>query len=137
MSMLKATVCLPLFGCKKRATLHQIHICWSIKIVDGLSWLYDCSLIITCNPSGNLHLNITSRQYSKTTFDLIEPFVFEWVAKYRGSISAEHGLGLKKREYIHHSKTPSAVALMAAMKKTIDPKGIMNPYKVLPESILR
>ncbi|KAI8795740.1 D-2-hydroxyglutarate dehydrogenase, mitochondrial-like isoform X1 [Biomphalaria glabrata] len=86
---------------------------------------------------GNLHLNITSRQYSKTTFDLIEPFVFEWVAKYRGSISAEHGLGLKKREYIHHSKTPSAVALMAAVKKTIDPKGIMNPYKVLPESILR
>ncbi|KAH9514186.1 D-2-hydroxyglutarate dehydrogenase, mitochondrial [Bulinus truncatus] len=86
---------------------------------------------------GNLHLNVTSREYNQTTMDLIEPFIYEWVARHRGSISAEHGLGFKKRDYIHHSKTTSAVSLMAAVKRTIDPKGIMNPYKVLPESFTK
>ncbi|CAL1529799.1 unnamed protein product [Lymnaea stagnalis] len=84
---------------------------------------------------GNLHLNITSKDYSKATMELIEPYVFDWVAEHRGSVSAEHGLGFKKRNYIYHSKTLPAVALMATLKKAIDPKGIMNPYKVLPEII--
>ena len=66
---------------------------------------------------------------------LIEPFIYDWVARHRGSVSAEHGLGLKKRQFIYHSKTPSAVALMATIKKAVDPRGIMNPYKVLPENI--
>ena len=65
--------------------------------------------------------------------NLIEPFIYDWVSKQKGSISAEHGLGFKKREFIYHSKSPAAVNLMATIKKALDPKGIMNPYKVLPE----
>ncbi|RUS80053.1 hypothetical protein EGW08_012170 [Elysia chlorotica] len=82
---------------------------------------------------GNLHLNFTTAEYCPATMALIEPFIYDWVAKHRGSISAEHGLGFKKRQFIYHSKTPSAVALMATIKKAVDPRGIMNPYKVLPE----
>ncbi|KAK7094001.1 D-2-hydroxyglutarate dehydrogenase, mitochondrial-like [Littorina saxatilis] len=81
---------------------------------------------------GNLHLNVTSSEYSQHTMDLIEPFIYDWVANYKGSISAEHGLGFKKRDFIYHSKSPSAVALMKQIKNLIDPKGIMNPYKLLP-----
>ena len=66
---------------------------------------------------------------------LIEPFLYDWVAQHRGSVSAEHGLGLKKRQFIYHSKTPSAVSLMATIKRAVDPQGIMNPYKVLPQVI--
>ncbi|KAK6150607.1 hypothetical protein DH2020_015539 [Rehmannia glutinosa] len=53
-----------------------------------------------------------------------------------GSISAEHGLGLMKANKIHYSKSAETVQLMAAIKKLLDPNGILNPYKVLPTSIL-
>jgi D-2-hydroxyglutarate dehydrogenase len=41
----------------------------------------------------------------------IEPFVYEWTAGHRGSISAEHGLGQMKAEKIHYSKSPEAVSI--------------------------
>lgn len=81
---------------------------------------------------GNLHLNFTTPDYSEEVLNLIEPYVYEWTANHRGSISAEHGLGFKKANYIHYSKSPSSVALMKGIKQLLDPKGILNPYKVLP-----
>jgi D-2-hydroxyglutarate dehydrogenase len=66
---------------------------------------------------------------------LIEPYVYEWTSKHRGSISAEHGLGVMKANEIFYSKSPETVALMASIKKLLDPKGILNPYKVLPHSL--
>ncbi|MEQ2196732.1 D-2-hydroxyglutarate dehydrogenase, mitochondrial [Xenoophorus captivus] len=65
----------------------------------------------------------------------IEPFVYEWTARFNGSISAEHGLGLKKRNYIYYSKSGPAVALMGNIKTLLDPKGILNPYKTLPDDL--
>lgn len=82
---------------------------------------------------GNIHLNITSEQYDKHVVQQIEPFVYEWVAKHRGSISAEHGLGFKKKDYISYSKPVAAISLMRQMKKIFDPNNILNPYKVLPD----
>jgi len=82
---------------------------------------------------GNMHLNITTPQYSQEVMDGIEPFLYEWTSSHRGSISAEHGLGFKKRNFIHFSKSDSAVFLMKQIKQVFDPKGIMNPYKVLPD----
>ncbi|XP_076829623.1 D-2-hydroxyglutarate dehydrogenase, mitochondrial isoform X2 [Brachyhypopomus gauderio] len=82
---------------------------------------------------GNLHLNITSPSEDAGLLAAIEPYVYEWAARYRGSISAEHGLGLKKRNFIHYSKEPNAVALMGDLKAMLDPKGILNPYKTLPD----
>lgn len=64
--------------------------------------------------------------------DLLEPFLYDWVANHRGSISAEHGLGFKKRDFIYHSKSESAVRTMNQMKQVLDPNGILNPYKLLP-----
>ncbi|KAK6150619.1 hypothetical protein DH2020_015551 [Rehmannia glutinosa] len=85
---------------------------------------------------GNLHLNISTRQYNDSILSKIEPFVYEWTSEQRGSISAEHGLGLMKANKIHYSKSAETVQLMAAIKKLLDPNGILNPYKVLPTSIL-
>uniref|UniRef100_A0A0D9WWC1 Probable D-2-hydroxyglutarate dehydrogenase, mitochondrial n=1 Tax=Leersia perrieri TaxID=77586 RepID=A0A0D9WWC1_9ORYZ len=79
---------------------------------------------------GNLHLNIVSTKYSDEMLAQIEPFVYEWTSKQRGSISAEHGLGLMKAEKIHYSKSSEAVQLMASIKKLFDPNSILNPYKV-------
>ena len=82
---------------------------------------------------GNLHLAISTRHsaHSPEIRSKIEPFVFEWTAKQGGSISAEHGLGLKLPDNIWYSKSTSAVEWMRRMKRLFDPKGILNPYKVL------
>ncbi|XP_014007355.1 D-2-hydroxyglutarate dehydrogenase, mitochondrial isoform X2 [Salmo salar] len=84
---------------------------------------------------GNLHLNITSPTKDPDLLASIEPFVYEWTARFQGSISAEHGLGLKKRNYIYYSKANLAVALMGNIKTMLDPKGILNPYKTLPDNL--
>ena len=62
----------------------------------------------------------------------IEPFVYEWTRDARGSISAEHGLGLMKAAAIGYSKSPEAIAIMRQLKQVFDPQGILNPHKVLP-----
>ena len=57
--------------------------------------------------------------------------VHEIVAKFGGSISAEHGIGQLKRDLLPQVKDPVALELMRAIKRTLDPKGILNPGKVL------
>ncbi|CAL8274529.1 unnamed protein product [Merluccius merluccius] len=85
---------------------------------------------------GNLHLNVTSPARDPALLAAIEPFVYEWTAGCRGSVSAEHGLGLKKRNFIYYSKPRAAVGLMGDIKTLLDPKGILNPYKTLPDDLL-
>ena len=82
---------------------------------------------------GNLHLNVSSPAgYDAALERVLEPFVYEWTAARRGSVSAEHGVGAMKPGELRHSKPPEAVALMRGIKRLMDPKGILNPYKVLP-----
>ncbi|TYZ66039.1 hypothetical protein PybrP1_003662 [[Pythium] brassicae (nom. inval.)] len=75
----------------------------------------------------NAHLNV--RHWRTTTRRLARP-----CPKYRGSISAEHGVGVHKPSYLHLTKSSSAIALMVQLKTLLDPNGILNPYKVLPSS---
>lgn len=82
---------------------------------------------------GNLHLNICTPQFDKSVFADIEPYIYEWTASKRGSISAEHGLGVMKPEFLHFSKPRPVVDIMRKMKYILDPNGILNPYKVLPK----
>ncbi|KAK8138855.1 hypothetical protein PG984_002235 [Apiospora sp. TS-2023a] len=77
----------------------------------------------------NLHLNVAVRRYDKRVEQVLEPFVYEWIAKVNGSISAEHGLGLAKKNYIGYSRSETMVKLMKQIKNLYDPNGIMNPYK--------
>lgn len=79
-----------------------------------------------------MHLNITSPTYSESFIKQIEPFVYQWTSEHRGSISAEHGLGVMKAPYLHYSKSPESIELMRRIKNLFDPKGILNPYKFLP-----
>lgn len=81
----------------------------------------------------NLHLNVTSKKYNEKIFNLLEPFLYEWTKENHGSISAEHGLGLKKKNYIYYSKTKENVEYMKKLKKLFDPKLLLNPYKTLPD----
>eukprot|EP00842_Homolaphlyctis_polyrhiza_P005911 jgi/Hompol1/6320/HPOL_001079-RA len=82
---------------------------------------------------GNLHLNIMASAWSREIESAIEPYVYQLVSESQGSISAEHGLGLAKSKYISYSKSVEAIELMRRTKAMLDPKGILNPYKFLPQ----
>lgn len=84
---------------------------------------------------GNLHFNcscsLPSRQEQEVVRNLLEHHLYDYVAKARGSISAEHGLGKLKASKIEYSRSPEEVKYMKMLKQVFDPKGIMNPGKVL------
>lgn len=48
----------------------------------------------------------------------------------KGSISSEHGIGFLKTKYLSMIKDPNTIELMRSLKKTLDPNGILNPYKI-------
>ena len=84
---------------------------------------------------GNLHLNVSSPTgYHPALLKLIEPFVYEFTANARGSVSAEHGVGAMKPNELSYSKPENAIEIMRGVKAMLDPRGILNPYKVLPAS---
>lgn len=80
---------------------------------------------------GNLHLNVCVRQYTKEVEQQLEPFVYEWIQQHQGSISAEHGLGFQKKNYVGYTKNDIEIKLMKEIKNHYDPHGIMNPYKYI------
>lgn len=80
---------------------------------------------------GNLHLNVAVRRYDAKVEALLEPFVYEWISKVQGSISAEHGLGFAKKPFIQYSKSPELLSLMRRTKQEYDPNYILNPYKYI------
>lgn len=80
---------------------------------------------------GNLHLNVCVREYNKDIESILEPFVYEWIQLKKGSISAEHGLGFQKKNYIGYSKSDVEIRMIKDLKNHYDPKGILNPYKYI------
>jgi D-lactate dehydrogenase (cytochrome) len=85
---------------------------------------------------GNVHYNVSqpigaNRADFLKHWDAINEAVFAVVAKYNGSISAEHGIGVMKRALLPSVKDPVAYELMRSLKTMLDPKGILNPGKVL------
>ena len=79
---------------------------------------------------GNLHYNIGDQALLQRRAE-VSHAVYEAVAALGGSISAEHGLGQLKREEITRRKEPLELELMRAVKRALDPRGLMNPGKVL------
>lgn len=84
---------------------------------------------------GNLHFNLCIPQDGHPDFMSLYPqfdaMMLELLRDYGGSISAEHGIGQKKRAMLHDFKDPTALDMMKAIKQALDPKGIMNPGKIL------
>jgi FAD/FMN-containing dehydrogenase len=85
---------------------------------------------------GNIHYNINQPEgMDKAAFLArwgdVNKVVFAVVKKYNGSISAEHGVGVMKRDILHEYKDPVALDLMHGIKKLLDPNGILNPGKVI------
>ena len=84
---------------------------------------------------GNVHLNILkpealSVDEFRSQCGEVSKWVFEIVQRYGGSVSAEHGVGLLKKEYLTYSRSELEIEIMRGIKRTFDPRGIMNPGKI-------
>ena len=86
---------------------------------------------------GNLHYNVQApeggdaKAFLREQEERINTLVLDAVARHGGSISAEHGIGSLKAAKLPHYKSPVALRMMRAIKQALDPKGIMNPGRVL------
>lgn len=84
---------------------------------------------------GNLHINILKpRKWERKDFisqcEQLSRFLFDLVKKYKGSISAEHGVGLLKKNYLSYSCSKEEINIMKDIKKLFDPDNILNPGKI-------
>src|SRR5208282_3124107 len=85
---------------------------------------------------GNIHYNVSQPVGADTKAYLgrwyeMNAAVHAVVARFGGAISAEHGIGVMRRKLLPQVKDPVALDLMRALKRTLDPNGILNPGKVL------
>ncbi len=85
---------------------------------------------------GNLHVNVMKPDaLDKVSFlaraHEVDQHMFALVKRHLGSVSAEHGIGLLKKEWLGHSRAPAELTLMRQLKDSVDPLGLLNPGKVL------
>jgi FAD/FMN-containing dehydrogenase len=62
----------------------------------------------------------------------IDAIAYALVRQYQGSISAEHGIGTLKRDFLGHSRSKAEINVMRRIKAALDPNAILNPAKVIP-----
>ena len=84
---------------------------------------------------GNLHINILKpSDFALSLFlqkcEEVNHTVFKLLQKYKGSISAEHGVGLLKKKYLNYTRSSEEINVMKQIKKILDPKCILNPGKI-------
>jgi FAD/FMN-containing dehydrogenase len=80
----------------------------------------------------NLHIGVhLGREWGDFPEPEIDACVYELVREWGGSISAEHGIGTHKKQYLGYSRNHEEMALMKTIKLALDPMGILNPGKVL------
>ena len=87
---------------------------------------------------GNLHINILrptgmNKEEFVKECRKVDVLIFASIQKQQGSISAEHGVGLTKKSFLHFTRSKAEIAFLKGIKLTFDPDQIMNPGKVLPE----
>jgi len=79
---------------------------------------------------GNLHLVISVGPDGRNERENVERIVYGPLAEIQGSVSAEHGVGLEKKPYLGLCRSEAEIGLMRTLKRSLDPKGILNPGKI-------
>jgi len=80
---------------------------------------------------GNMHLIVGKRNDGHELSKQINEIVYQPLAAVKGSISAEHGIGLDKKPYLHLSRTQDEIHIMKGLKQLFDPQNILNPGRIV------
>ncbi len=79
---------------------------------------------------GNVHIIVRVGPETRKLHQQIDAIVYGLIQEIGGSVSAEHGIGLMKKDYLSYSKSEQEINLMRLLKQSMDPKGILNPGRV-------
>jgi FAD/FMN-containing dehydrogenase len=90
---------------------------------DARTWMYGHA------GDGNIHVNVSDLPPDD---DRVDEAVLRLVGSFGGSISAEHGIGTAKRQWLSLSRSPSEISAFRAIKRALDPDGVLNPHVLLP-----
>ena len=90
---------------------------------DAVVWLFGHAA------DGNIHVNVTGVEPDD---DRVTDAVLQLVARRRGSISAEHGIGTAKRKWLHLVRSRTEIDAFRAIKRALDPDAVLNPHVLLP-----
>ena len=113
---------------------------WPDAEVHAYGHLADSNLHLSIAPKPGNFIRDTNEQPIKIQafneqeiewYEEANKIVFEPLTAIGGSISAEHGIGLLKKKYLHYSVSPEQITAMQLLKKSLDPKGILNPGKII------
>ena len=89
------------------------------------------TLILGHLGDGNLHAVVSVGDGGDDAHGKVNDILYGIIRDAGGSVSAEHGIGIEKRDYLSWSRTDAEVEVMRTLKRTLDPKGILNPGKVI------
>ncbi len=79
---------------------------------------------------GNVHIIINVGPDTKSLHLEIDEIIYQLIRELEGSVSAEHGIGMMKKQFLPYSKSEAEIALMKALKQAMDPDGILNPGRI-------
>ncbi|WP_421693605.1 FAD-binding oxidoreductase [Aestuariivirga sp.] len=80
---------------------------------------------------GNMHIVVCVRDAPQQPVSEVNAVVYDLVREHRGTVSAEHGIGVTKKSYLSYTRSPEELELMTTIKLALDPAGLLNPGKVL------
>lgn len=80
---------------------------------------------------GNIHFIIGKKENSPEVVDAINAIIYGCLERNKGSVSAEHGIGLDKKKYLSTSRTENEINLMRTLKRALDTKNILNPGRII------
>jgi len=118
----------------------QLQALWPEVVVYAYGHLADSNLHITVAPTPQNYINNSNAGNVQTAqlsdeqqqcYEACNKIMFEPLAEIGGTVSAEHGIGLMKKPYLHYSRTDAEIATMRLLKTALDPENILNPGKIV------
>ena len=112
---------------------------WPDAVVFAYGHLADCNLHISISPTPDNFIHNTNEETVKIHSysvddakknDIVNKIVFQPLQAIGGSVSAEHGIGILKKKHLHYSRNAAELSTMQLLKKSLDPKGLLNPGKI-------